>query len=176
MNDQDKTKEQLTSELAGTRQLVAELKASEAERQRAENALQESQELSRGLLEAATVGIYIVQDGKFQYINPQFEQITGYRSDELLGTYSLEHIHPDDRELVRNKAVELLKGQSRLSYEFRFMHKDGRPLWILERVASIEYKGRPAAVGSFMDITERKQAEDALRESEEYFRALIENA
>ncbi|MGB2799082.1 MAG: PAS domain S-box protein, partial [Dehalococcoidia bacterium] len=176
MNDQDKTKEQLTSELAGTRQLVAELKASEAERRRAENALQESQELSRGLLEAATVGTYIVQDGKFQYVNPQFERIIGYGRDELLGTYSLEHVHPDDRELVRNKAVELLKGQSILSYEFRFMHKDGRLLWILERVASIEYKGRPAAVGSFMDITERKQAEEALRESEERFRALIENA
>ena len=176
MNDQDKTKEQLTSELAGTRQLVAELKASESERQRVEEALKESEELSRGLLQAATVGTYIVQDGKFQYVNPQFERITGYTRDELLGTYSMEHVHPDDRELVRNKAVELLKGQSILSYEFRFMHKDGSPLWILERVASIEYKGRPAAVGSFMDINERKQAEEALRESEERFKALIENA
>ena len=176
MNDQDKTQEQLTSELAQMRQLVAELKASEAERQRAEEALKESQELSRGLLEAATVGTYIVQDGKFQYVNPQFEQITGYGRDELLGTYSLEHVHPDDRELVRNKAVEDLKGQSILSYEFRFMHKDGRLLWILERVASIEYKGRPAAVGSFMDITERKQAEEALSKSEYKYRTALESA
>jgi diguanylate cyclase (GGDEF)-like protein/PAS domain S-box-containing protein/putative nucleotidyltransferase with HDIG domain len=176
MNDQDKTREQLVGELAHLRRLVAELKASEAERQRVETALQDSEELSRGLLQAATVGTYIVQDGKFQYVNPQFERISGYQRDELLGTYSLEYVHPDDRELVRNKAVEDLKNDSGLSYEFRFMHKDGRPLWILERVASIQYEGRPAAVGSFMDITERKQAEQALMHSEYKYRTALESA
>ncbi len=139
------------------------------ERKRLEEMLRESESLSRGILESATVGMYIVQDGKFQYVNPQFEQITGYRRDELLGADSMEHIHPDDSEMVRQKAIEHLKGQSTLPYEYRFESKDGGILWILERVASIQYKGRLATMGSFMDINERKCVEEALGESQKFF-------
>lgn len=168
--------DRVLGELAEIRQRIASLEALEAERQSGESALHESQDLSRGLLEAATVGVYIVQDGMFCYVNPQFERITGYAKDELLGTCSLEYVHPEDRELVRNRAIEGLKGHNGLSYEFRFVHKDGKSLWIMERVASIRYKGRPAAVGSFMDITDRRRAEEALRWSENKYRSAIESA
>ena len=146
------------------------------ERKRLEEMLRESEELSRGMLEGATVGMYIVQDGNFLYVNPRFEEISGYTMAELSGADSLEHVHPDDREMVRKKATELLKGRSNTPYELRYICKDGRKLWCLERVASILYKGKPAAIGSFMDITELKRAEEALRESEERLQALIENA
>ncbi len=132
------------------------------QRKRAEEALKESEELSRGMLEAATIGIYIVQDGKFQYVNPQFEHIGGYTADDFLGKDSLEHVHSEDREMVRKKAIEQLKGQSTQPYEYRFICKGGGELWILEKVSSIQYKGKPAAIGSFIDITERKQAEGKL--------------
>ena len=176
MDGVDVTRERLAGELDEIRRRIANLEALEAERRSADDALQESEDLSRGLLEAATVGTYIVQDGRFRYVNPQFEEITGYAKYDLLGTYSLTYVHPDDRDLVRSRAIDGLKGRSRLSYEFRFVHKDGRPLWILERVASVQYRGRPAALGSFMDITERKRAEEELRESEELSRGLLEAA
>ncbi len=133
------------------------------ERKRMVESLKESEELSRSLIEGATAGTYIVQDGKFQYVSPQFEQVAGYTSDEFLGANSLKYVHPDDREMVRKKAIENLKGQSSLPYEYRFICKDGRTLWILERVTSIEYRGRRAALGSIMDITERKWAEEELK-------------
>ena len=144
------------------------------ERKRLEEMLRESEELSRGMLAGATVGMYIVQEGKFLYVNPRFEQISGYTMAELSGTDSLEHVHPDDREMVRKEATEQLKGRSNTPYELRYICKDGRTLWCLERVASILYKGKPAAVGSFMDITERKRDEEALRKSEEKHRTLLE--
>ncbi|MGB2798993.1 MAG: PAS domain S-box protein, partial [Dehalococcoidia bacterium] len=133
------------------------------ERKRLEDMLRESEEMSRGMLEGATVGMYIVQDGKFLYVNPRFEEISSYTMAELSGADSLEHVHPDDREVVRKKATELLKGRSNTPYELRYICRDGRTLWCLERVASILYKGKPAAVGSFMDITERKWLEEKYR-------------
>jgi PAS domain S-box-containing protein len=133
------------------------------ERKRAEEELKESEELSRGMLESAATGIYLVQEGKFQYVSPLFEEISGYTSDELVGTYSLGYVHPEDREVVREKVIESLKGRSSSPYEFRFMRKDGEPIWILEKVASIQYRGEPATLGSFMDITERKRAEAELK-------------
>ncbi|MFW6126364.1 MAG: PAS domain S-box protein, partial [Chloroflexota bacterium] len=142
----------------------------------AEGASWDSDNLWHGLVDAATVGIYIVQDGTFQYVNPQFEHITGYTSGELLGTYPLDYVHPDDREAVRSRAVEDLKGQSSRSYEFRFIHKRGDWIWILERVAPVQHNGRRAAVGCFMDITARKRAEEGLRYSEEKYRVLVERA
>ena len=174
MVKQHTTKDQLTNELTALQRRIRELEAAEAEHKRVEDALRESEELSRILIEAATVGTYIIQDGRFLYINPEYAQISGYTADELLGTRSLDYIHPDDKEEVRTKAIEQLKGQSRTPYMYRFLHKDGGTLWILERVASITYKGQRATVGSFMDITERKRAEDELRRSETSFRNIIE--
>ena len=133
------------------------------ERNRADEALRESQEMMRGILESAATGIYVVQDRKFKYISPLFSEISGYASDELLGVDSLEFVHPDDKEDARTKATENLKGLSALPHEFRFMRKDGEPVWILEKVASVKYKGKRAAIGSFLDITELKQMEAKLR-------------
>jgi len=132
------------------------------ERKRAEESLRESEELTRGMLESAATGIYIVQGGKFQYVSPLFEEISGYTSEELIGTYSLGYVHSEDREAARERAIANLKGESRSPYEFRFIRKDEGSVWVLEKVASIKYKGERATVGSFMDITERKQAEEAL--------------
>ena len=141
-------------------------------RKRAEEALRDSEEMSRGMLESAATGIYIVQEGKFQYVSPLFEEISGYTSEELIGTYSFGYVHPEDRKAVRKKAIENLKGQSSSPHEFRFIRKDGQPVWVLEQVASIQYKGERAAVGSFMDITERKRAEEAIARDTKRMEAL----
>jgi diguanylate cyclase (GGDEF)-like protein/PAS domain S-box-containing protein len=136
----------------------------------------ESAKLAQALIRCPGLGIYIVQDGKFQYANSMFQELTGYTEQELRGIYSLDLVHPEDREAVREKAIENLKGNLVLPYEYRFIKKNGEEMWISERLASIRYRGKRAAVGSFVDITERKQAEEALRRSEQNFRDSIENS
>ena len=134
----------------------------------------ESAELAQALMRCAGTGIYVVQDGKFQYVNSLFQELTGYAERELRGMYSLDLVHPEDREAVRKKALENLKDHCLLPYEYRFMKKNGEVMWVLERLVSTEYRGKRTAVGSFMDITERKRVEEALRQSEERYRTILE--
>jgi len=126
----------------------------------------EAEELYRTLAKSSPVGVYIVQDGKFRFINPRFQRYTGYSEVELLGTAPLELIHPEDRERVRENAVAMLKGNRLSPYELRYIVKGGDIMWSTETVTSIHYYGRRATLGNFMDITERKQMEEALRKSE----------
>jgi diguanylate cyclase (GGDEF)-like protein/PAS domain S-box-containing protein len=127
------------------------------------------------LLENTGVGIYIVQDTKFVYVNPFFEELTGYTLEEVDDTYSLNLVHVDDREAVKTKAVELLRQQQCMSpYEYRLINKNGEIMWVLERVTPIDYLGRRAVMGTFMDINERKRLEEALSRSEERYRDILE--
>jgi diguanylate cyclase (GGDEF)-like protein/PAS domain S-box-containing protein len=131
--------------------------------------------LAQALIRSAGTGIYIVQDGKFRYANSLFQDLTGYKEKELLAIHSLDLVHPEDRETVRKKAIESLKGQgSPIPYEYRFVKKDGKIIWVLERVTSTAYEGKRATVGSFMDITEHKQLEEALKQSEERYRTVLD--
>jgi len=144
--------------LGNSKTLVAVIR-DVTERKRAEDAAQGSEELSRGMLETAATGIYLLQDGRFKYVNRLFEEISGYKSDELVGTYSLEYVHPEDKESVRAKAMEVLRGQNSSPYEFRFIRKDLETVWVLDRLTSIQYKGKRSVLGTLMDITERKRIE-----------------
>ena len=136
----------------------------------------ESAELAQALIRCPGLGIYIVQDGRFQYANSLFQELTCYTEQELRGIYPLDLVHPEDRETVREKAIENLKGNLVLPYEYRFIRKNGDVMWISERLASIEYMGKQAAVGSFMDITESKWAEEALADEATRRRILIEQS
>jgi len=122
------------------------------------------------------VGIYIVQDRKFCYVNYQFLEDTGYSEDELLGTDPLQIVMPEDRDMVRDHAIKMLKGRSSTQYEYRAITKDGDTRWALETVVPIMYKGRQATLGNYMDITDHKQMEIALRESEEFNSSLLKNS
>jgi len=137
------------------------------ERKRAEEALRESEEMSRSMLDNAAMGVYLLQDKKFLYVNPTFEKIIGYTSEELVGRDAINYVHPNDRGMVRMKAVENLKGISSLPYEFRVLRKDGRQIWVMERVASIQYKGRRSVIASFMETTEHKKAQVELERAYE---------
>jgi diguanylate cyclase (GGDEF)-like protein/PAS domain S-box-containing protein len=144
-----------------------------SERKWAEEALRDSEELARGMLAAATTGIYFLQDGRFLYVNRLFEEISGYTSDELVGKHSLDYVHPDDKKAVRIKAIEVLKGQSSSPYEARLIRKDSGIVWVSDRVASIQYKGKRSVLGTLMDITERKRAEEEVSRYTKQLEALF---
>ena len=133
----------------------------------------QAEELFRSLAANSPVGVYIVQKGKFVYTNPQFQQYSGYREDELLSMEALSLVFPEDRETVRNNAIQMLKGKHVVPYEFRITNKNGEIKWALESVASIQYQGKQAAIGSYQDITERKRVEQRLRNEFEWKKFLL---
>ncbi|TET50210.1 MAG: PAS domain S-box protein, partial [Dehalococcoidia bacterium] len=120
----------------------------------------ETEELIKILGDKSPIGVYIVQDEKFCYINPLFQRFTGYREDELLGWNSLELVILEDRKMVRENAIKMLKGELTSAYQFRVTCKNGSTRWIMETVSSIQYRGRRAILGNDMDITERKQMQE----------------
>lgn len=132
--------------------------------------------LAKDIIANAGIGIYIVQNGRFVYVSDVYQRITGYTDKELLGAYSLDNIYPDDKEKIRRKAIKCLKEDHCEPYEYRFVTKNKKIIWVLETVASIWHKGERAALGSFIDITERRCMEEKLKKEEQLFRALTDQS
>ena len=131
--------------------------------------------LSEDIISNVGVGIYVVQNRKFVYVSPLFEKLSGYSYKALAGSNPLDYIHPDDRDVVRKKTIKGVKGKSSDAYEYRLTRKNGDVMWVLETVTSITYEGERASLVSCMDITERREMEEALRLSEEKHGNIIEN-
>jgi len=130
--------------------------------------------LGQALLQSTSAGIYIVQDGKFVYLSPFFETLTGYSIKELLEQESLKLIHRDDREMVRKAAISMLKQRHKQNpFEYRLLKKNGDVMWVMETVSSINYKERRATLGSFMDINQRKLLEEAVAKSGQLHGAML---
>jgi len=129
----------------------------------------EESELFSNLFLNSPIGIYIVQEGKFCLVNPEFQRISGYSEEELLNMTPRDIVLPEDWEEVKSKAIDMLKGQRSSPYVFRVVDKQGEVRWIIETVTSIFYEGKRAALGYFMDTTEHERAKEALRISEEKF-------
>ena len=126
------------------------------------------------IAEASFAGIYMVQDGRFSYLNRNAASFAGYTPVELMGRDAFSIVHHEDRDLVDKMAREMLKGLRTEPYEFRIITKDLQTRWIMETVISITYQGKPAILGNSMDVTEKKQTEEALSLSENRYRTLIE--
>jgi PAS domain S-box-containing protein len=141
------------------------------ERKEAEEALQESEKKFRVLTETAASGIFIHQGEKFVYVNPASEAMTGYSRKELLTMDFWNLVHPDFRELVKQRAQARQQGKSVPSrYELRILTKSGEERWIDLAVGMINFEGKPAILGTDFDITERKRAEEEMRALEEQLR------
>ena len=80
--------------------------------------------LAQAIISSAGVGIYIVQHGKFVYVSELYQKLSGYTDTELIGTYSLNNIYPDDRKIVREEAIKCLKRERFEPYEYRFVKKN----------------------------------------------------
>ncbi len=126
----------------------------------------QAESLFGNLVLTSPVGIYIIQDGRFQFVNPQFQKDTGYSENELLGTDSLRLVIPEHRDMVRENAIRMLKGKRSAPYEYRAITKGGDIKWIVEIVTSIQYHGTRTALGYFVDITERRKMQAQLVQTE----------
>jgi PAS domain S-box-containing protein len=172
MKDQAKSKKQLITELTELRRQSAELSQRVSELETAESQHLLESELLRIFRSATPIGLFIVQDGEFQFVNDIFRAIAGGKPDELIGTPSMNLVLPEDREMVRESAIKMLKGERREPYRYRIVLSGGQVRWMLEGVSSVQYQGRRAVLGQVMDITELEQAQEMLEEAYEKERTL----
>ncbi len=121
-----------------------------------------AEELYKTLAEKSMAGVYVVQDGKFCFINSNAASYAGYTREELLDKKVGLLVVPEDSERVRQNAKAMLLGEMSSPYEFRIITKQGEIRWIMETVTSILYDGRPAILGNSMDVTTRILMEEEI--------------
>jgi two-component system cell cycle sensor histidine kinase/response regulator CckA len=133
------------------------------------------QEKYRNVVEYANEVIVVIQDGRFKFANRIFTETTGYSVEEIASLSFADLIHPEDRDRVIERYFNRLKGiEHSFKYEYRIITKSGVMRWIDISSVRIDWEGRPATLNFVSDVTDRKQAEDALRDSEKKFRDLAE--
>jgi PAS domain S-box-containing protein len=147
------------------------------QRKKVEEALRDSEEKYRDVVERANDAIVIIQDGNLTYINPRGAAILGYRPEEVIGTSMINHVHPDFAGEALERIRKRMEGEGISDlYEVVLRHKDGSVRYVEMSGGVIQYGGMPADLIVGRDITERKEAEEALQKSEERYRLLADNS
>jgi PAS domain S-box-containing protein len=159
---------------------ITELQTALRERKRAEQQLRLAKERLQYLLTSSPVVIYSGKannDLSMTFISENVKAMFGYEAKEFLADSSfwVEHIHPEDKERILTNRIEL-PAQRYSTYEYRFLHADGTYRWLYEKVRLIrDENGNPIeCVGYWEDISDRKLAELALKESQHRYQLLAE--
>jgi PAS domain S-box-containing protein len=140
---------------------IAERLGHVAERLQTRKALQESEEKYRLVVDNATIGIVITQNGLLTFVSPQAERICGYSEKELTSMPFTDFVHPDDRAMVMEHHIQRLKGDAiPETYLFRIATRDGQTKWLENKGVLISWENRPATLNFLSDVTERRQSED----------------
>ena len=147
---------------------VANIITDISEHERAEQTIRESEEKYRSVVEESLVGVYIIEEGLFKYVNKQYCEISGYTYEELVNkAYHLELVHPDDRNAVRDNTNARLRGESdAIAYQFRMTRKDGQVIMVKALGSVSSHHGRPAIIGTLLDISKEQALEQQLRQAQ----------
>jgi PAS domain S-box-containing protein len=178
MKGPSRTNPELIIEISALKQKIKELEQSESERKKASEALRESEEYFKAIIQNSSDIILIVDKlGALTYASPSIERFLGYRPDELIGKSSLDLIMSDDKpKAITDFGRALLIKEVSIPNVFRIRHKNGTER-ILEGIGK-NLLDNPIIAGFVMnvrDITEHKRVEEDLRKSEERYRTILED-
>jgi diguanylate cyclase (GGDEF)-like protein/PAS domain S-box-containing protein len=144
-----------------------------------EEALRESEEKYKLVVEHAHEAIMVAQEDRLKFVNPEAERLLGRTAAEVAARPFTDFIHPDDRDMVLDRHRRRTEGREDdlpTEYTFRVVDSRGTAKWVEIKVVLVEWEGNPATLNLLSDITERREADLALRESERKYRELVENA
>ena len=137
-----------------------------------------AEEAYHAIVDHSLQGFAIFQDERVVFANQAMAEITGYTVEEMLTMPSQQvqvFVHPEDRALVWDRHRDRLKGKELPErYEFRGIRKDGTICWLEIHPRRIEYRGKPAVEAAYLDITERRRAEEALRKARDELETRVE--
>ncbi len=159
-------------------QMAESLECRDARQKQTEQSLRESEGLFRALSTSSPLGVFMADvDGRRTYANPRYRAILGLSLAECMGEGWLKTLHPEDRERVASQWRCFVRGEGEYSTEGRLVAPGG-VRWIQGRASRMLAEDGTLCgfVGTIEDITERKLAEDGLRQSEQRYRSLIETA
>ncbi len=138
--------------------------------------LQSSETKFRALVEQSLVGVYIIQHSRFAYVNPRFAEIFGYTAEEMMQMQDISiAICEEDRELVAEQVRRRVNGEiTTAHYTFRGLRKDGGIVHFEVLGSRTDFNGAPAVLGTGVDITARKRAEEELFNSRQMLRSVLD--
>ncbi len=145
------------------------------QRKQVEEARRESEACYRVVTEGSLAGVFLIQNGTFRYVNPVLAQAFGYRPDEILDRLGpLDLVHPEDRPRIAGDIQRRLAGEGPgTRNNFKGLRRDGSVIFCEVLTRQVDYQGRPAIMGTLLDVTERRLAEEALKASEEKYRTIF---
>lgn len=147
------------------------------QRKLAEGALRESEERYRKLVDLAPDGIHVIADERFVFANNAMARLLGVKGPEdLVGRNALDFVRPDFLEAVRDRLRRIREDESPQVTEEKYVRPDGTEVEVEVAATRMTYQGRQAAQVVVRDISYRKRAEEALRESQEKYRLVVENS
>jgi PAS domain S-box-containing protein len=169
-----KNEELETRVVEGTSQLEAQIDA----RLQAERALTESEENFREFMENAPIGIAVADmSGHIQFINRKIEEATGWTREELLSrdAFAVGLFDKETKKILLERLTARLRGDVPRTTEIPVTGKNGKRLWINLKTTILQIDGLPSGLQlAFIDVTDRKQAEESLQESEAKYKLLAE--
>lgn len=154
---------------------VAQMFANALERQRKDTALHRSEAQFREFANRLPIAVAIHDAAKFLFVNKAAGEMSGYAPEEVLGQDLLSFIHPEDEPPVRRRLKELDAGAQEDRREVRILNKAGEGRWVEAQSRTIEFEGKRAYLVAAIETTERHRAAEALRESEEHLRLVVQN-